>query len=192
MSCTQTTNKYTETPQQRTRLIIKEKSHNCYSDWYQRKGKCFLQACASTLQCQSTTLLLLLLYAALQGYWGAVFNSLVYSFSWLQERSPNSPWTHPLMISPSHQAAPIQSTQLPAGSTNTPWFTPNTHEPCEDQPSPRPSSQDTLQFVLPLREAILWELWIPFSTNQVPMASPTPQAPVSSKWRGKSHWPNPT
>lgn len=97
MSCTQTTNKYTETPQQRTRLIIKEKSHNCYSDRYQRKGKCFLQACASTLQChQSKTLLLLLLYAALQGYWGAVFNSLVYSFSWLQERSPNSPWTHPL------------------------------------------------------------------------------------------------
>lgn len=138
MSCTQTTNKYTETPQQRTRLIIKEKSHNCYSDRYQRKGKCFfLQACASTLQChQSTTLLLLLLYAALQGYWGAVFNSLVYSFSWLQERSPNSPWTQPLC---GHQAVPIQSTQLPAGNQSTHWSIPNTHEPCEDQPSPSPS-----------------------------------------------------
>lgn len=133
MSCTQTTNKYTETPQQRTRLIIKEKSHNCYSDRYQRKGKCFLQACASTLQChQSKTLLLLLLYAALQGYWGAVFNSLVYSFSWLQERSPNSPWTH--------RAAPIQGIQLPAGNQKTHWSILNTHKPCEDQPSPRPSS----------------------------------------------------
>lgn len=125
MSCIQTTNKYTETPQQRTRLVIKEKSHNRYSDRYQRKGKCFLQACASTLQChQSTTLLLLLLYAALQGYWGAVFNSLVYSFSWLQERSPNSARTHPhrSIAQPPSQAAPIQSTQLAIWSpTDLSW-----------------------------------------------------------------------
>lgn len=171
MSCTQTTNKYTETPQQRTRLIIKKKSHNCYLDQYQRKGKCFLQACASTLQChQSTTLLLLLLYAALQGYWGAVFNSLVYSFSWLQECSPNSSWTLPY-----HSIAQPPSCshpEHPAGNLKTHWSVLNTHEPCEDQPSPRSSLRHppktpfslspSLGMCFPLREEILQELQISF------------------------------
>lgn len=81
----------------------------------------FLQACASTLQCnQSRTLLLLLLYAALQGYWGAVFNSLVYSFSWPEERSPNSLWTQSPFsrrsgaASPTHQAVPLRSITPPS------------------------------------------------------------------------------
>lgn len=185
MSCIQTTNKYTETPQQRTRLVIKEKSHNCYSDRYQRKGKCFLQACASTLQChQSTTLLLLLLYAALQGYWGAVFNSLVYSFSWLQERSPNSARTHP-HCSIAHPK--LLPSRAPSWQSKDPLICPEHDKPCEDQPSPRSSlrhpPKDTLQFVsifgnvFPLREDILQELWVPLSTSHVPMASPTPQTP---------------
>lgn len=145
MSCTQTTNKYTETSQQRTRLIIKEKSHNCYSDRYQRKGKCFLQACASTLQCQSTTLLLLLLYAALQGYWGAVFNSLVYSFSWLQERSPNSPQTRP-----------------PRGITRPPS--------CSHAEHPAPSWQSEDTRIHPKHTRAMWGLTISQATLLTPFS----------------------